>query len=43
MENVTLPVRLVQHQDAALLDAYSRTVTSVVASVAEAVVSGRAI
>jgi len=38
MENVTLPVRLVQHQDAALLDAYSRTVTSVVASVAEAVV-----
>jgi S1-C subfamily serine protease len=34
----TTPIQLVQHTDAALLDAYSRTITGVVDTVAEAVV-----
>ncbi len=34
----TAPIQLVQHTDAALLDAYSKTITGVVNSVAEAVV-----
>lgn len=38
MENIQAPVQFVQHTDYELLDAYSHTVTSVVNSVAEAVV-----
>jgi len=37
MEHTT-PIQLVQHTDAALLDAYSQTITGVVNSIAEAVV-----
>lgn len=38
MDNLEIPVQFVQHTDQVLLDAYSHTVTSVVSSVAEAVV-----
>src|SRR5687768_14708195 len=38
MENILAPVQFVQHTDQGLLDAYSHTVTSVVNTVAEAVV-----
>ena len=38
MENITELVQLVQHTDHSLLDVYSKTITGVVSSVAEAVV-----
>jgi len=38
MEIIETPVRFIQHSDIALLDAYSRTITGVVNTIAEAVV-----
>jgi S1-C subfamily serine protease len=38
METIETPIQLIQHTDHALLDAYSKTITGVVGSVAEAVV-----
>jgi len=38
MEMIETPIRFIEHSDAALLDAYSKTITGVVHTVAEAVV-----
>lgn len=38
METIQTPVQLIQHTDHALLDAYSKTITGVVGSIAESVV-----
>src|SRR5262245_55998974 len=38
MENLTEPIRFVEHMDHALLDVYSKTITGVVSGVADSVV-----